>query len=267
MGDPLIVNVALTGCVHPAGTPNLPVTPEEVGEDARRCADAGATMFHVHARDRRGNPTWRGGVYHWYVRAVREAVPGAVVVASCSGRHFRSLSERAASLGARPDMASLTVGSFNFRDGASVNEPTMMWALLDRMNEKGIRPEVEIFDLGHVYELRRLMEAGHISTPVYANLFLGACLPGEITMLGLLVNTLPEGVAWAGAGLGRHQWNANRWAATLGGHARVGLEDALWIDKGERATNAGQVERIVALGRSIGREPATVEETRRILGL
>jgi 3-keto-5-aminohexanoate cleavage enzyme len=268
--DKLIVNVALTGCVHyQHQNPALPVTPEEVGADVRRCHDAGATMFHVHARSRNGNPLWGTHNYTELVRAANEAAPGAVVVASCSGRHFKTLRERAAPLISRPkpDMASLTMGSFNFRDDASINPPQVVWLLLDEMTQKGIRPECEVFDLGHTYQIREMVEGGVLELPVYVNLFLGGPLPAEIGLLSLLVTILPEGTVWAGAGLGRAQWLANRWAISLGGHVRVGLEDSLWMDEGVPATNALMVERAVKTARAVGREPATVKETRRILGL
>jgi len=259
--DGLIINVALTGCVHPASTPGLPTAPEEVADDAKRCWDAGASMFHVHARDAWGNPTYGEAAYRRYVDAVREAVPHAVVVASCSGRHFRSFGERAGAIRAEPDMASLTVGSYNFGRSASVNEPSMIKKLASAMQAHGVVPEIECFEIGHVRQALRLADGGLLKPPFWFNLFLGV-LPPEKRYLEIMAEMLPEGALWAGAGLGRCQWDANRWAIEAGGHVRVGLEDSLWLEKGVRATNAAQVERAVEYGRALGREPCQAWEAR-----
>lgn len=263
--DKLIINVALTGCIHHKGdNPALPITPQEVAEDARRCADAGASMFHVHARNGHGNPCWGKGHYQTYVDAVRGAVPDCVIVASCSGRHFHSFFERSGAIHAKPDMATLTLGSYNVYEGANVNEPSMIEALAKEMQKHGVIPEMECFELGHVAYARRLIEKGLVSYPWYFNLFLGApwAIPSKKEYLVAMIDLLPERAVWAGAGIGRHQFEVNKWAIALGGHVRVGLEDSLWMDTkhNDPATNVRQVERMVKYGRVMGREPGNARE-------
>ena len=151
---PLIVNVALTGMVpSKEDNPGVPVTPDEIAEDAAVCAEAGATIVHLHARDAEGRPTYRAEVYAEIVAKVRERCPEVIVCVSTSGRVFKTLEERAEVLDldddVKPDLASLTLGSLNFPTQASVNEPEMIRALAERMAERGIVPELEVFDLGH----------------------------------------------------------------------------------------------------------------------
>ncbi len=261
----LIVNVALTGCVHyKCDNPALPVTPREVAADARRCRDAGATMFHLHARNRLGGLAWGVGVYRDYVQAVREAVPDCVIVASCSGRHNSDLSDRQEAIWAGPDMASLSLGSFNHKYDVNVNNPGTIRALAKEMLRYGVRPELEAFEIGHIAFADRLIQEGLLRPPYWFNLFFGnvGTLPAERGLLSLAVSMLPEEALWAGAGVGRFQFAVNRWAVEMGGHVRVGLEDNLWMDEArtEPATNPRLVERIVAYARSLGREPASAKE-------
>jgi len=224
-------------------------------------------MFHLHARDGEGNPTWGREAYRACVEAVRMAVPGAVVVVSTSGRHTRDIKQRAAAVEARADMASLTLGSVDFRQLTSENSRATVAALLRAMRAEGVRPECAAFDLGHVHRLRELLGGGEMERPAWCSLILGVCLPADSRTLALLVDRLPNGTVWAAGGIGRAQWEANRWALALGGHVRVGLEDNLWMEAGIPATNARQVERIVRAARTLGREPATFARARAALGL
>ena len=272
--DELIINVALTGCVHyQSQNPALPVTPEEIGADARRCADEGASIFHLHARDNWGNPTTAHNRIQETVDAVRAAVPGAVVCVSCSGRHVNEYVMRSEGLliSPRPEMASLTLGSYNAFKETIVNNPSTIAALAWAMRTRGILPELECFELGHIFYAHHLITKDELQPPYWFNLFLGnqgtmAALRG---MLVWMVGCLPAGALWAGAGIGRHQYEANKWAVEFGGQVRVGLEDSLWMDpdKEDRATNPRQVQRIVAYGQEWGREPTSIERTREILGL
>lgn len=263
----MIINVALTGCVHAqADNPNLPITPEEVAADVRQCYDAGATMFHVHARNGHGNPCWGAGNYQPFVDAVRHGAPGAVVVASCSGRHFKTFMERSGTIHTGPDMASLTMGSFNTMHGANVNEPSMIEALAKEMQEHGVVPELECFDIGHVAYIHRLISTRALEPPYYVNLFLGnlGSIPATQEFLGMMIDMLPDDSRWAGAGLGRFQFITTKWAISLGGDVRVGLEDSLWMDeaKTDLASNVRMVERAVEVGRILDRE---VEDAREVL--
>jgi 3-keto-5-aminohexanoate cleavage enzyme len=274
--DPLIINAALTGMV-PTKVDNaaLPVTPEEIAVDAERCARAGASIVHLHARDREGRPTYRSDVYAEIVAGVRERCPDVIVCVSTSGRVFKTLEERSAVLDldgdVKPEMASLTLGSLNFPTQASVTEPEMIARLAERMTERGIVPELEIFDLGMVDYARYLVDRGLLRPPLYFNLLLGSLgtLSASALNLGLLIDALPPGATWAGAGIGRFQLAVNAMAIAAGGHVRVGLEDNLWLDtdKAQPATNVALVERLVAIARASEREIAVPQEARKIIGL
>jgi 3-oxoadipate:acetyl-CoA acetyltransferase len=266
MTDELIVNLAPTGMVPTrADSPHVPLTPEEVAADARRCADLGAAIVHLHPRDVDGLPSQDPAVAASFIRAVRDAVPDIVICATTSGRIDPELSGRVAVLDldgeVRPEMASLTLGSLNFPRQASVNTPATIAGLATRMRDRGIVPEWEVFDLGMLDYATYLRTKGLLGDPVYVNLLLGSLGTLQATPfnLALAVERLPAGATWAATGIGRHQFTINRLAIAMGGHVRVGLEDNLWWDdeRTELATNPRLVERLVSIGRAMGREPAS----------
>jgi uncharacterized protein (DUF849 family) len=273
---PLIVNVALTGMVPTkADNPAVPMTPEEIAEDADRCMDGGASILHVHARDEDGVPTWRADVYAEIIERIRSRRPEAILCVSTSGRLWSDLEKRAEVLeleGAlKPDLASLTLGSLNFPRQASVNDPATIVALAERMRERSIVPELEIFDMGMTDYARFLIDRGVLHEPFVFNILLGSLgtLAATPLHLALATGALPEGSIWAGAGIGRFQLAVNALAIASGGHVRVGLEDNLWMDVGKEqpATNLALVERVVAIARAAEREIATPAIARELIGL
>jgi uncharacterized protein (DUF849 family) len=175
----LIVNAALTGMVPTkADNPNVPVSPEEIADDAERVVGAGAAVVHLHARDETGAPSWRPDIYRRIVASVRDRCPEVVVCVSTSGRVFKEFEERAAVLDLdgdeQPELASLTLGSLNFPKQASINEPDMIRRLAERMRERDVVPELEIFDLGMVDYLHYLLDRGVLEPPLYVNVLLGS---------------------------------------------------------------------------------------------
>jgi uncharacterized protein (DUF849 family) len=273
--EPLIVNLAATGMVPTrADNPAVPLMPDEIARDCRACA-AGAAIVHVHARDDEGRPTWRREVYREIIARVRQTAPDLVICVSTSGRFVRGLQERADVLdldGAeKPEMASLTLGSLNFPRQASVNEPDTIRALADRMRERGIVPELEVFDLGMMDYARYLIERKILREPFYFNFLLGSLgtLSATPLHLSLLAERVPAGATWAAAGIGRFQLRMNALAIAMGGHVRVGLEDNLYMDSGKTrpATNPMLVERIANIARALGRRLATPSEARQRIGL
>jgi uncharacterized protein (DUF849 family) len=172
---------------------------------------------------------------------------------------------------AKPDMASLTLGSLNFRDVASVNSPQMIRALAARMADAGIRPEVEVFDTGMAYMAHTLRAEGLLPDPMYVNVLLGSpnTAPARIGDLASLVAALPSDAVWAAAGIGAFQLTMNAISVFAGGHVRTGLEDNAHFDHATRspATNAQLVHRIVGLADIAGRPVSTPEQTRASLGL
>jgi 3-keto-5-aminohexanoate cleavage enzyme len=274
--DKLIINTALTGMVPTkSDNPNVPITPNEITEDCFRCYQAGSSIFHIHARDEQGKPTYREDVYREIIAKVRGRCPDAVICVSTSGRVFRSFEQRAEVLdldgSVKPDMASLTLGSFNFPKQALVNEPNTIRLLAERMYERGIVPELEVFDWGMIDYAKYLIKKNVLREPYYFNLLLGSLgtLSATPFHLATLVESLPAGATWAATGIGRFQFHVNAMAVAMGGHVRVGLEDSVYFDAGKQqlATNLGLVERLVRLAHAAEREICTPVEARELIGL
>jgi 3-oxoadipate:acetyl-CoA acetyltransferase len=274
--EPLIINAAITGMVpRRADVPHVPVTPEQIVEDAVACVDAGASILHLHARRPDESPAWERGIYAEFVPAIRRRRPEAVICVSTSGRSVAEFERRAdvLSLGgeSRPDMASLTLGSLNFRREASVNAPETIVALAERMAEHGIRPELEVFDTGMAYLAHELLDRGVLEPPLYANLLLGNpnTAPATAGSLAALAAALPPGTTWAAGGIGAFQLPMNAISVFMGGHVRTGLEDnpALDMERRRPATNAGLVARVAELARIAGRKVAAPAEVRERLAL
>lgn len=274
--DQLIINVAVTGMIpEKKDNPHVPITPDEIADDCQACYGAGASIFHLHARDENGRPTFDSGLYREIITRVRNKCPGAIVCVSTSGRVFKSFEQRSEVLNlegkAKPDMASLTLGSLNFPKQASINEPEMIQALAEKMHRAGIVPELEIFDMGMLDYAKYLIDRKILHPPFYFNLILGSLgtLSATPFHLSTLAVSLPPNATWAAAGIGRFQFYVNCLAIAMGGHVRVGLEDNLYMDDGKEkpATNLMLVERLVRVAKSIQREICKPDEARKIMGL
>jgi len=237
----------------------------------RRVQQAGASIVHLHARDALQNPTNEAAAYVQLVSAVRLACPDVIVCVSLTGRHETSLEARAAALASQPDMASLTLGSMNFPAQASVNSPQIICALAERIQSAGAVPELEAFEPGFIHYAKYLVQKGVLRPPYYFNLILGSlgASPLDLAGLGHMIALLPETAVWAVGGIGRYQLDANVMGIAAGGHIRVGLEDNRYFDRQRQqlADNVRLVDRIVAIARKMGREPASAEEARRIIRL
>jgi uncharacterized protein (DUF849 family) len=273
--EKLIINAAITGMVPmKADNPHVPVSPQEIAEDARRCVEAGAAIVHLHAREPSGQATWRPDIYGEVLQRVRDACPDVVLCVSTSGRTFRLFGERSAVLDIerpKPEMASLTLGSMNFAKQESVNPPAMIRDLALKMQQRNIVPELEVFELGMAEYSRYLVKHEILRPPFYCNILLGnlGTLSATPANLEMVVKALPEGTTWAAAGLGRFQLETNQMAIRMGGHVRVGLEDNLWFDDARTnpADNPRLIERLVTIARDAGRRPASPAEARAIIGL
>lgn len=273
--DDLIINAAITGMVPTKkDTPYVPVSPEEIIADVRRCRDAGASIVHLHARDSDDLPTYRKDIYSQILNGVRKVCPDIILCVSTSGRVFKTFEQRSEVLelvDPAPEMASLTLGSMNFARNESVNSPDMIKALAMKMAKRKITPEWECFDLGMVEYSHYLTSHEILRPPFYCNLLLGSLGTISATAFNLatMVRALPDGVTWAAAGIGRYQFSVNTLAITMGGHVRVGLEDNLWFDeqRSRLATNADLIDRLVGVARACGRSIASPQKARQIIGL
>ena len=273
---PLIINAALTGIVSQRErVPRLPVTCAQIADDADACWQAGATIVHLHVRDADGNPAWRRGAYAELIVEIRRRCPEIVICATTSGRLVSDLACRADVLlldgDARPDLASLTLGSINFATGASINEIAAIEDLAARMLSAGVVPELEIFDLGMAHLAHRLQARGLLPTALYANLMLGFAngAAADARSLVALVDALPPQTTWSVGGFGAYQQVTNALAIAAGGHARTGLEDNPYLDHRDRtpAANEELVARAAAQAAAVGRPVATCAQARALLGL
>jgi 3-keto-5-aminohexanoate cleavage enzyme len=267
--DPLIITCAPVGAeVRPDQTPYLPYTPELLGETARAVREAGGSILHVHCRNDDGTNTHSVERF----REARDAIVAQsdlIVQFSTGGAIGMTPEERSSVLELRPEMATLTCGSVNFGDDIFENSFPIMRGILKKMNEFGVRPELEIFDKGHISNARRLARERLLSFPQHVDLVLG--VPGglEATVQNLcdLVDDLPEGCTWSVAGIGRQQLPMAVAAIAMGGHVRVGLEDNLYYSRGRLARNEELVARVTRIAAEAGRPVATPNQARKLLGL
>jgi 3-keto-5-aminohexanoate cleavage enzyme len=267
--DPLIITVAPVGAeLTPDQTPHLATTPKALGEVARTCREAGASIIHVHCRNDDGTNTHEVSRFKQAYEAVR-AQSDLIVQFSTGGAIGMTPEERAAVLQLRPEMATLTCGTVNFGDDVFENSFPIMRGILAKMHEFGVRPELEIFDKGHLANARRLEKEGLLTFPQHVDFVLGVPggLDATVQNLADLVDGLPPGCTWSVAGIGRMQLPMAMAALAMGGHVRVGLEDNIYYSKGRLATNAELVARVVRLANELGRPVATPDEARAILGL
>jgi 3-keto-5-aminohexanoate cleavage enzyme len=266
----LVITAAICGAeLTRAECPDLPISPAELIEAAYRCREAGASIVHLHVRDREGRPTQDPAVFAEVIAGVRDRTD-LIVQISTGGAIGTPARDRAAPLDLRPDMATLTTGTVNFGDGVFLNPPETIEYLATRMRELGVKPEVEIFDAGMIDNALRLVKRGLLTPPLHFDLVMGVPggIGGRARDLFYLVEGLPAGSTWSVAGIGRLELPLATMALVMDGHVRVGFEDNIYYAKGVPArSNEELVARIVRLARELGREVANPAEARSILGL
>ena len=267
-----LITVAPTGAESAkADVPNLPVTIDELVATARDCEAVGAAVIHIHVRDADARPTLDLGYVRETVTAVRESTD-LVVQLSSGGAVTDPFDARLAVLDAAPDAASLTLGTVNFGDDVFSNPWHLIVELHTQMQQRGIVPEYEVFDLGQLATLRRLLDkhglphGGH----VHVDLVMGVPggMPGTLAALAACVPQLPEGATFAATGIGRTSLPVMLAALSAGGHLRVGMEDTLTYAPGEPDRDNAQLgARAAGLARIAQRPPMTAEQARHLLGI
>lgn len=266
----LIITAALTGAeVTKEEQPNLPVTPDEIAEAAYEAYKAGASIVHIHARDKDGNPTQDYEVYKEIMEKIKAKCP-IIIQPSTGGAVWHSPEERLQPVELRPEMATLSCGTCNFGPDVFMNSQEYIEKFAKRMKELGVKPEIEVFERGMINNAIMLVKKGLLDEPLHFDFVMGVpgAITGEIRDLLYLVESIPKGSTWTVAGIGRHELSLATVAILLGGHVRVGFEDNIYYRKGELAkSNAQLVERIVRLAHELGREVATPDEAREILGI
>jgi 3-keto-5-aminohexanoate cleavage enzyme len=268
--QPVIITSAIVGAeVTKAQQPLLPITPEEIIQSAVECYDAGAAIIHIHVRDAQGKATQDAQLFRQVVEGIR-ARCDAITQVSTGGAVWMSADERLQSIECDPDMATLTTGTVNFGEGVFMNNRQLVETFARRLRERGIVPEIEIFDMGMLDEAMRLRGMGLITDPLQFDFVMG--VPGAIgadpAHLVHMVRALPPGSTWSVAGIGRHQLTLGVIALAMGGNVRVGFEDNVYYHKGQLAhSNAELVARIVRIAREMDRPVATPTQAREILQL
>ena len=297
----VIITCAVTGSIHtPTMSPHLPLTPDEIARDAIAAAEAGAAILHLHARDPKdGRPTPDPEVFMQFLPRIKQAT-NAVVNITTGGGHRMTLDERlAAPLRAKPEMCSLNMGSMNFglfpilnrvkefqhawerpylensRDFIFKNTYADVERILRELGEGcGTRFEFECYDIGHLYNLAYFVDAGLVKPPFFVQTIFGilggiGTDPEDLLHMRRTADRLfGNDYVWSILGAGRHQMNLVTMGAIMGGNVRVGLEDSVYLGKGELApSNAALVAKIVRILRELSLEPATPDEARSLLGL
>jgi len=300
MKDKFIVSAALTGAIHtPTMSPHLPITPDELAEDARRAYEAGAAVVHVHARNpETGQPSADSDLYGEILAKIKSKC-GAVICTTTGGGFGMTTEERARVVKSySPELASLNAGSLNFALHPILDkikefkydwEPEYLkmsedfifpntFKTLQEFSEifaaEGTKPEFEIYDSGMLTNLAFLLQKAEIKKPVYLQFVLGILggMPATVNNLVFLYNSAKDifgdDFVWSVCAAGRNQFKMCNAALLMDGFARVGLEDNLYLEKGRLAKSSGeQVEKIVRIAREHGLEPATADEAREVLGL
>lgn len=272
--QPLIIQCAVTGSADPdpERRPNLPTTPDRIVEESLEAWRAGATVLHLHAREADGTPTQRREAFEPLVDGIRAAGCDAVLNLSCgtaAGRAARD--ERLAPLALRPEMASFDCGTINFGERIFEGDLPFLRRMAAAFAEHGVAPELECFDTGHVGLALQLREEGVLPAgPLVVQLVLGipgTGVPATIAQVEHMRALLPPEAAWSVAAPGAAQLPMTAYSILAGGHVRTGLEDNLHYRRGERATNARLVERVVRLAAELERPVATPQEARELLGV
>jgi uncharacterized protein (DUF849 family) len=275
--DKLIINFAPTGMIPTkASNEYVPITPREIIDDVKEACNLGISMVHLHARDSQTQePTYKKEIYAQIIGGIRDFAPDLVICVTTSGRTFNVFEKRSEVLqlkgDLKPDMGSLTLSSLNFNKQASVNDPDMIMNLAKEMQDKNIKPEAEVFDVGMINYLRYLIRKGLFTPPYYINLILGniACAQADLLHTGVLVNDLPDLSYFSMGAVGDFQLPINSMAISMGFGVRVGLEDNIWYNKARTkpASNLELLKRVHLIAQANERQVMTPAELRKNLKL
>ena len=274
MARPCIICVAITGSVPTkANNPALPITVAEQVESTHEAFEAGASICHAHVRNDDETPSSDPEKFARLKEGLEKHCPGMIIQFSTGGRSGAGKA-RGGMLPLRPDMASLSVGSNNFPTRVYENPPDLVDWLAAEMRKYAIKPEIEAFDLSHIFQAKKMADAGALEGTPYVQFVMGVknAMPADRDVFDFYVKTVERlfgaEAPWCAAGVGRHQLELNDWAIASGGHARTGLEDNVRLDRDRLApSNAALVRRAVELCEKHERPVATCREAREILGL
>ncbi|MEM1430181.1 MAG: 3-keto-5-aminohexanoate cleavage protein [Pseudomonadota bacterium] len=274
MTTPCIICVAITGSLPTkANNPAVPISVSEQVESTHEAFEAGAAICHAHVRNDDETPSSDPEKFARLKEGLEKHCPGMIVQFSTGGRSGAGR-ERGGMLQLKPDMASLSVGSNNFPTRVYENPPDLVDWLAGEMRTYGVKPEIEAFDLSHIFQAEKMHRDGRLEATPYVQFVMGVknAMPVDREVFDFYVHTVKrlfgEDVPWCAAGIGARQITLNEWAVAAGGHARTGLEDNVRLDRETLApSNAALVQRVVDLCNTAGRPVAAPAEARQILGL
>jgi 3-keto-5-aminohexanoate cleavage enzyme len=278
----LIITVAQTGGIHGKDTnPAIPEQPDEIAQSALDCCNAGATVCHIHARDKQGRTTGDLAVYEEIVSKVKAKCPiitqvgnGIGAVPTPEGKlREATLDERMVltTIQPKPDMLTINAGTFEFGGIDTFSNP-LAWneEFVRRCNDRDIAIECECYDVGHIENIKELVRRGALKEPVHYSFVLGikGGIPATPKTINMLVDMVPQGSSWQVITISKFQLPSTVMAMCMGANIRTGLEDNIYLSRGVLAeSNAQMVERMVRIARELGREIATVDEAKEMLGI
>jgi 3-keto-5-aminohexanoate cleavage enzyme len=270
--EKLIITAAICGAeVLKEHNPAVPYTVEECVREAKSAYDAGASIIHLHVRTDDGTPTQDKQRFKAVMDAIYKVCPDVIIQPSTGGAVGMTNDERLQPTELLPEMATLDCGTLNFGgDDVFMNTETTIKYFGDKMIERGIKPELEVFDKSMIDMALRLHKKGHIQKPMHFDFVMGVNggITGELRDFVFLRGSIPSDATYTVAGIGRFEFTLAAAAIIDGGHVRVGFEDNVFISKGVLAKSNGElVAKVVRMAGELGREIATPEEARRILGL
>jgi uncharacterized protein (DUF849 family) len=279
--DKVVITCALTGVLaNRKHCEAIPYTPAEIADEAKRAYDAGASVVHIHARNDDGSPTFEPAVFAKIKEEIRARCP--IILNFSSGTILEDVSQQQTYLKeSKPEIGALNMGTMNYSkysrsrkqfafDMVFPNPYAKIIKLLETMNEAGIKPELECFDTGHNHGVWPLLDMGVLKPPFQFSFIVNVLggIPATVESLQLQTKIMPEGAEWEVIGISHCHWKMLATALVLGGNIRTGLEDHLYLPNGDMAKSNGDLVEVAAqLTRNTGREPATVEEARKILRL
>ena len=271
--EKLIISACICGAeVTKEQNPAVPYTVEEIVREAKSAYDAGAALIHLHVRWDDGTPTQDTARFQECIDAIRKECPDAIIQPSTGGAVGMTDLERLASTNVvpTPEMATLDCGTCNFGgDEIFVNSDNTIANFAKIMLERGIKPELEVFDKGMIDTALKVADRkGLLKHPLHWDFVLGVQMTATVRDLVYMVGSIPAGSTWTATGIGRNNWNIAAATIIMGGHVRVGFEDSVYMEKGVLAKSNGEmVAKVVEMAKMLGREVATPAEAREILGL
>jgi len=270
--EKLIISACICGAeVTKEQNPAVPYTVEEIVREAKSAYEAGASLIHLHVRWDDGTPTQDKGRFQECIDAIRKECPDVIIQPSTGGAVGMTDLERLQSTEVvpTPEFATLDCGTCNFGgDDIFVNTDNTIINFAKIMQERGIKPELEVFDKGMIDIALKVDKKGLLEHPLHFDFVLGVQMSATVRDLVFMAGSIPAGSTWTATGIGKNAWNIAAATIAMGGHVRTGFEDTLYLEKGVLAKNNGElIAKVVEIAKLLGREIANPTEARQILGM